>query len=369
MASVSLYLGKCFNMPLWSTRSADKAVDGKLIIPVSWSFGSAMHSTDDTAEEPPSVYGIDTGKLRRLRTRIAPDPGKAGILLLGESGVGKTTLAEEIHKWSRRDGHLIHQNCAEFSDDATMAHSRIFGHKKGSFTGADKDVTGAFEDADKGTLFLDEIGDLPLRIQGLLLLALENGSFQHLGETKKSQADVRLICATNKDLIREVNAGRFRSDLYYRIADYSLTLSPLREWTMEERKQLIQDSLAAGMGKRLDPVAEQMLTDYHWPGNIRQLKHMLKRLCLLTEGVTIKAALVREELEAPTPASSAALNGSATESLSRIPPKFSLNREVDKIRKDYVARALKQSRTKVEAAELLEISVQTLDNYYKKNVE
>jgi DNA-binding NtrC family response regulator len=202
----------------------------------------------------------------------------ASVLLIGESGTGKEVFARAIHEQSARAEQPIETvDCASLMP--TLVASELFGHEKGSFTGAEHRHIGAFERANGGTLFLDEIGELPLQLQAALLGALERRSFRRVGGTSPIGVDVRVVCATNRDLREEVNAGRFREDLYYRIAVVTVRLPPLRE-RLDDLPLLIEHFLGElgheGGQELLSPSSMEALKKYRWPGNVRELRNFVE---------------------------------------------------------------------------------------------
>ncbi len=212
------------------------------------------------------------------------------LLIQGESGTGKEVATQIIHHFSLRSARpLIKVNCAAIAP--TLIESELFGHEKGSFSGAVKRKIGKFEQAHGGTLFLDEIGDLPLTLQAKLLRVLQEKEIERVGGNINIPIDVRIICATHKDLQAEVKAGNFRSDLYYRISAFPITLPSLRE-RREDIPHLIQHFLLKHAGekppKQMSKKVMQRLHLHSWPGNIRELEHVIARSILLTEDSTIK---------------------------------------------------------------------------------
>jgi transcriptional regulator with GAF, ATPase, and Fis domain len=211
----------------------------------------------------------------------------ASVLILGESGTGKELVAREIHKHSRR-GHrpLIRVNCASIPRE--LYESEFFGHVKGAFTGALKDRAGRFEVAHGGTLFLDEVGEIPLELQSKFLRVLQEGQYERVGEEKTRTVDVRIIAATNRDLPREVEAGRFRQDLYYRLNVFPIKVAPLRE-RKEDIPLLAVHFLEKSAQKlklppaRLTPAHLAQFQNHDWPGNVRELQNVIERTLILAQ--------------------------------------------------------------------------------------
>jgi len=225
-------------------------------------------------------------------------PTDASVLILGESGTGKELVAREIHKQSnRRGGPLIKVNCAAIPKE--LYESEFFGHVKGSFTGAVADRAGRFEAADGGTLFLDEVGEIPLDMQTKLLRVLQGGQFERIGDETTREVDVRIVAATNRDLKGDVDAKRFREDLYYRLNVFPVEVAPLRE-----RKEDI--SLLAGHFVKLickkmhrpmlelNPAALDRLKRHDWPGNIRELQNVIERAVITANAGVLRIELPRE---------------------------------------------------------------------------
>ena len=229
--------------------------------------------------------------LQRLLEETAMVAGsEMTVLITGETGVGKERVAQQLHELSRRrEEALIHVNCAALPE--SIAESELFGHVAGAFTGAARDRAGKFEVADGGTLFLDEIGELPLTLQPKLLRALQSGEIQRVGSDRVHRVNVRVVAATNRDLQREVERGRFRADLYHRLAVFPLRVPPLRE--RREDVPLLAAHFLAGFAVRgrgsaaLTPAAVAALAAHDWPGNVRELEHTLERLVAEARGGTI----------------------------------------------------------------------------------
>ncbi len=225
-------------------------------------------------------------RLREQIARVAPTD--AWVLITGENGTGKEIVARQIHTNSRRSKRpMIAVNCAAIPEE--LIESELFGHEKGSFTGADKAQAGKFELANHGTLFLDEIGDMSLKTQAKILRILQEQSFERIGGRKTITVDVRVIAATNKDLPAEIKAGGFREDLYYRLKVFPLEVPPLRR-RAEDIPLLIEEFLGllvrAHNFKPLTftPEAMDILARYPWPGNVRELKNFVERMLIMYSG-------------------------------------------------------------------------------------
>ena len=230
-----------------------------------------------------------------LRLIERAGPTDKAILIQGESGTGKELVARALHQSSRRaDKPLVVINCAALTE--TLLESELFGHEKGSFTGAVSAKQGLFELADGGTLMIDEVGEMPGSLQAKLLRVLEDGSFRRVGSLKERRVDVRLLAATNRDMPEEVKAGRFREDLFYRINVMSLELPPLRE-REGDVALLIRSFL--GPHWEIEPDALQALEAYHWPGNIRQLINVIERAKILADGDVIDIEDLPSEIRRP----------------------------------------------------------------------
>jgi DNA-binding NtrC family response regulator len=234
-------------------------------------------------------------RLREALTRAAQvAPTESTVLVTGESGTGKELVARAIHYASpRADGPFVAVNCAALPD--TLLESELFGHERGAFTGADRQKPGRFELAAGGTLFLDEIGDLSAAVQVKLLRVLQEREFQRVGGTATLKANVRLLTATNRDLTAEMAAGRFRSDLFYRLSVFNVHLPPLRE--RGDDILLLADhfirSLGVQMGKgdlTLSRDARELLRRHPWPGNIRELQNAIERSLITSDGTLITTA-------------------------------------------------------------------------------
>ena len=222
---------------------------------------------------------------------VAPTEGR--VLLTGENGSGKEEIARLIHRLSaRKDRPFVEVNCAAIPEE--LIESELFGHAKGAFTGAIRDQKGKFREAHGGTLFLDEVGDMSLKTQAKVLRALQEGRIEPVGGGGAQEVDVRVIAATNKDLAEEIKAGRFREDLYFRLAVVPLRVPPLRE-RLEELLTLAEafaQRLSRKYGrppKRLSPDARDTLLRHDWPGNVREMKNLMERAVILSRGTEIGA--------------------------------------------------------------------------------
>ena len=241
------------------------------------------------------------------------------VLITGESGVGKENFPQIIHQYShRKHGPYIPVNCGAIPEGTI--DSELFGHEKGSFTGATSDRKGYFEVADGGTIFLDEVGDLPLSTQVRLLRVLEAGEFIKVGSSKILKTDVRVVAATNQDMKQAIREGRFREDLYYRLNTVPVYVPPLRE--RKEDITLLFRKFASDFADkyRMPPIrltdeAKTMLTNYYWKGNVRQLKNIAEQISVIEQHREISADILRTYLP--------------DENIERLPALFSDRRSVD----------------------------------------
>jgi len=287
----------------------------------------------------------------------------ASVLILGETGTGKDLVAHEIHRRSlRKDYPMVRVNCASIPKE--LIESELFGHVKGAFTGAIKDRPGRFETAEGGTLFLDEIGEMALEMQSKLLRVLQEKSYERVGDDHTRHADVRIIAATNRDLKKEVAAGRFREDLYYR-----LHVFPIHVATLKERKEDIPILATHFVDlsvkelrcpkPRLPLAAVSQLQNYDWPGNVRELRNVIERAVILARGGVIHFNLpvkdVTSNSASPTPASKT---------------EFLTEAEMDRHTRDNLMAVLNKANWKIKgpngAAELLGVKPTTLLSRIKK---
>ncbi len=246
------------------------------------------------------IIGNDLKLNRALDRALRVSPTDITVLVSGESGTGKEVIPQIIHQNShRKHGQYFAVNCGAIPEGTI--DSELFGHEKGAFTGAVATRKGYFEMADKGTLFLDEVGELPLTTQVRLLRVLENGEFIKVGSSKVQKTDVRIVTATNRNLLNLIDEGKFREDLYYRLNTVEIKLPPLRE--RKEDIPLLFRKFASDFARkysipvaRLTPEAENMMIAYHWPGNIRQLKNVAEQISILEESRTIDANILLKYL-------------------------------------------------------------------------
>src|SRR5215510_1804871 len=264
----------------------------------------ALESPDedkDYLDEPSSEAGFEqivgrSPALRRVLRQVeVVAPTDSGVLIQGETGTGKELIAQAVHNRSgRRDRPFIKVNCAAIPSG--LLESELFGHEKGAFTGAITRKPGRFELADKGTLFLDEVGDIPLELQAKLLRVLQEHEFERLGSTRTQQVDVRVIAATHRNLKQMVEEGTFRSDLYYRLHVFPLTVPPLRE-RHEDIPFIVRyfvHKYSQRMKRRIETISPrtmQVLQDYAWPGNVRELQNFIERAVILSPGTSLRAPL------------------------------------------------------------------------------
>jgi two-component system nitrogen regulation response regulator NtrX len=230
-------------------------------------------------------------------------PTGATVLIMGESGVGKELVARAIHRNSlRKDGAFVQVNCAAIPEE--LIESELFGHEKGSFTGATEKQIGKFELADKGTIFLDEVADMSLRTQAKVLRVLQEGEVERIGSQKTIQVDVRVIAATNKNLEEAIEKSEFREDLYFRLSVIPVRVPPLRERTEDVPvlvQHFVQEFSAANnfRPKTISPAAMEALKRHPWRGNVRELRNTVERLMIMVEGETVEPDDLSEVLRKP----------------------------------------------------------------------
>jgi len=285
-------------------------------------------------------------------------PTDASVLITGESGTGKELVARAIHEHSSRNGRaLVKLNCSAVPEG--LFESEFFGHVRGAFTGALKDKPGRFELADGGTLFLDEIGEVPLAMQAKLLRVLQEQELERIGDTRTRKVNVRIIAATNRDLRKEVDAGHFRQDLFYRLSVFPIEVPPLRQrredipplaahFVRQSARRMNRPDL------RITPAARSELAAYNWPGNVRELQNTVERAVILSRGGPLRFDL----------AGSDATDASRPRIQSASKPDLLTRDELKRQERDAIAAALKQTGGKVfgpgGAAKLLGMKPTTL---------
>jgi two-component system, NtrC family, response regulator AtoC len=318
-------------------------------------------SAEDNGERLQRELTLLTSPQMREIQQVIEQAARADVTVLvcGETGVGKELVARAIHAHSpRRRAAFIKVNCAAMPRE--LLESELFGHERGAFTGAHQRKLGRFELADGGTIFLDEIGELHPALQAKLLHVLQDGEFSRVGGRHNLHADVRTICATNRDLAREVAVGRFREDLFYRLNVINILVPPLRE-RREEIPGLVEYfvrrySRVFNVAEReLSPEVEQAFGAYHWPGNIRELENFIKRMIVLQDWTLARTLGAPAAVPAapPVPEPFGATKGLSLKDISR--------RAVLEAERDVIGRALEQCRwNRVKTAKMLQISYRAL---------
>ena len=308
----------------------------------------ALESDLASGAPPVDLESAEPSMQRALQVAFKAAETHANILILGLSGTGKSILAREIHKRSARaEAAFVTVNCPSLSRE--LFESELFGHAKGSFTGAVNETSGKVAAADGGTLFLDEIGEMPPEIQPKFLRLLLEREYERVGEALPRRADVRVIAATNRDLAAEVKAGRFREDLFYRLNVIAVTLPGLRDRTADLRR--LADSARRYFGSRagkgdikFSQAVSDALAGYPWPGNLRELRNVIERAVILAPGDTIELADLPEEFSA------------ARSQASAVGARVTL----EQLEAEHIRRILASSRNLDEAARILGIDPATL---------
>jgi transcriptional regulator with GAF, ATPase, and Fis domain len=304
------------------------------------------------------IIGKSSGLSQVMQQVQLVAPTEATVLITGESGTGKELVARAIHEHSRRNGRaLVKLNCSSVPE--SLFESEFFGHVRGAFTGALKDKPGRFELADGGTLFLDEIGEVPLAMQAKLLRVLQEQELERIGDTRTRKVSVRIIAATNRDLMKEVDEGRFRHDLFYRLSVFPIEVPPLRERSEDIAPlsaHFVRQS-ARRMNRPEPPISKaalSQLASYDWPGNVRELQNAIERAIILWQGgpLTFDLSGSRAAEKSGQPAKPTAMRSPLTRD------------ELRRQERDAIAAALKQTNGKVSgrggAAELLGMKPTTL---------
>jgi DNA-binding NtrC family response regulator len=249
-------------------------------------FKTLIRGQESTVGKKSAYSYLQKFNEKVIRYAIEEEP----VLLLGRTGVGKNRAGEMIHRYSGRKGNFVVAHCPTIPE--SLFESEIFGHKKGSFTGADTDRKGLLGQAELGTLFIDEISDVPLSFQSKLLRFIENKTYKVLGETQERRTNVRIIAASNHDLPEEIQKGHFRDDLYFRLNSLSINIPPLKEHK-EDIKVLVEEYRNCLRGKEINPKGWEVLLNYDWPGNIRELITVLKRVGIDSPGMIIGSEITQ----------------------------------------------------------------------------
>lgn len=306
---------------------------------------------------PAGLYSFDTivgqsaaiGEAIRLARKVAATD--VPVLLTGETGTGKEVFAQSIHRQSPRAGKaFVAVNCSAFSRD--LLESEIFGHKAGSFTGALKDARGLFEEASGGTIFLDEIGEMAFDLQAKLLRVLECGEFLRVGDTKPTRVDVRIIAATNRDLAKEIEEGRFREDLFYRLSVFQIHLPPLRERAddIPLHVRAFVSAFAARMGRSVPDISPRymaVLQQQPWKGNVRELRNVIERSLIIADGDVLTADVLPLPMQHPVSVSD--------------PVDEYAGFDLSEVEKRHILKVLQYTRgNKTETSRLLGIGLTTL---------
>jgi len=302
----------------------------------------------------PGILGVSEAMADLVERARRVGEGSVSVLIVGETGTGKSLIARTIHESSpRRDRPFVVVNCAALTEQ--LLESELFGHEKGSFTGATKTKPGLFEVADQGTLFLDEVAEMSAAMQAKLLTVLDTGELRRVGGTRTHKVDTRIVAATNKELDEEVREDRFREDLLFRLNVVTLTVPPLRE-RPEDVEVLVDHYLERFHPSNrppleLSPAAKRLLQQYPWPGNVREVANTIEGLVLLAPGPTIRAEDLPPAIRSEIP--------EAPEADEPPPPMTEIERQ-------HIVRTLRYTEgKKAPAARILGIDVKTLNNKIK----
>jgi len=303
-----------------------------------------------TVSPPSGIVSVSASMEQVLKMVRQVAVSSSPVLITGETGTGKELVARALHnEGERKDRPFIAVNCSAIS--ASLMESELFGHVKGAFTGADRDRPGLFGAADGGTLFLDEIGELPLELQPKLLRVLQEGEIRRVGESRSRRVDVRVLTATARDLRDEVARGRFRDDLYFRMAVVEIRIPPLRQ-RMEDLPFLVEHFVAriAARERRPPPIftsaAIDLLQGYRWPGNVRELENFIEKTLIFCRGEMIDGAELPWEVRRENRAE---------------PSSLSLKQAALRLEREYIVKALAATGgNRTHAARLLEISLRAL---------
>lgn len=313
----------------------------------------------------PEIVGHSPAMQRVFEIMSKVAETDATVLITGETGTGKDLVARAIHyAGGRKQAPFVAQNCAALPD--TLLESELFGHVRGAFTGAHSDKQGLFQVAHRGTIFLDEVAETEPSMQTRLLRVLQDGEVRSLGATKPRHVDVRVLAATNRNLVEDVKEGRFREDLYYRLRVVEIVLPPLRDRgpDIPDLAHHFLEQSNRRMGRQLSGftgAAMRHLVDYGWPGNVRELANEIERVAALaSEEKTVGVEMLSERLRSPGPA----VDAPSFESASI--PDWDLNRAVDGLKHRMIVEAIRNAGNKTGAAERLGIPRQSLQKMMKR---
>lgn len=356
-------------MQLGAFSFLEKPVDAEVLAPLlSQAIADRKNARGEGAggEVPPLVgTSADMEAVRRFVERVGPTDETVAIY--GETGSGKEVVARHLHVASlRRAGPFVAFNGAAVARE--LFESELFGHRRGAFTGASEDHPGLFREAAGGTLFLDEVAELPLDSQAKLLRALETRTIRPVGEKREFPIDARILAATNRDLWAEVQAGRFREDLYFRLQVLPIVLVPLRR-RIEDVVPLAEHLLnRLGGAHRLSDEANKALLGYRWPGNVRELLNVLRRATLFAEGPVLDGELVRRMIAASVFAHGASARASTppAETRESVPPPPSSSTNLAEVERSHIERVLNDMGGNItRAATALGIDRRTLQRKLK----
>jgi two-component system response regulator PilR (NtrC family) len=363
---VTDYVEKPFNTEVLKFRIR-KELDRRRLQQENVLLKRAMHSANQFG----NIIGNSSAMVQVFEMVETVAPTGSTVLVTGESGTGKELIARAIHvRSSRSERPFVAVNCGALSE--TLLDSELFGHVRGSFTGADSNRKGLIEVADKGTIFLDEIGEMSPMLQVKVLRVLQERKFRRVGGTDEVEADIRIIAATNRDLAKMVAEGTFREDLYYRINVIPVRLPALRE-RAEDIPLLAEhfvSKFAPQMKKNVTGIsgaALARLTSYGWPGNVRELENAMERAVALERTPSILPESLPESVQSAAPSTGPVATGQAAPSNALPDAGFDLEQHVQHLEREYIAEALRRSGgVKVKAAELLGMSFRSFRYYMKK---
>lgn len=353
------FVDKTQKMPIFSAAKAEKTAhitdDLSQINQVFENVANIL-SNVEAKELFPNIIGSSTA-MRNIFTQITKvAPTDSTVLITGESGTGKELIASSIYEHSLRKGKpFVAINCVAIPEG--LLESELFGHEKGSFTGATARKIGKFEMADGGTVFLDEIGDMPMATQAKLMRALQEKEFERVGGTAPVRIDVRFIAATNKDLLQSIQEGKFREDLYFRLNVFSISLPPLRD-RREDISMLAAYFLEnSPKPAKLSTAALQVLIGYQWSGNIRELKNVIERASIMSEDGIIDVQHLPEHIRKGN-----------KKLISVLKEHLPLDEQINLLEKEMIIGALKESGgVQVKAANILGINQRSLWHRIKKH--